>query len=154
MIEPPQIARTDTAHIAYIPLTVPREQIHDVMEPGIREVMAALASQGLTPAGPLFTHHRRIEPAIFDFEICVPVASPVTPVGRVRAGVLPAATVVRTVYCGPYEGLGAAWGEFKAWIAEQGHKARGGLWERYLAGPEAGADPAGWRTELNQPLAD
>ena len=27
-----------------------------------------------------------------------------------------------------------------------------GLWERYLAGPETGPDPAQWRTELNQPL--
>lgn len=154
MIEPPQIATTDTVHVACIPLTVPRDQIPDVMGPGINEVMAAIAAQGLAPAGPLFTHHLRIEPAIFDFEICVPVASPITPFGRVRAGVLPGATVVRTVYRGPYEGLGAAWGEFKTWIAEHAHKARGDLWECYLVGPESGADPAGWRTELNQPLVD
>jgi hypothetical protein len=28
------------------------------------------------------------------------------------------------------------------------------LWEIYAAGPESGSDPAGWRTELNRPIAD
>jgi hypothetical protein len=26
------------------------------------------------------------------------------------------------------------------------------LWERYIAGPESTADPAGWRTELSRRL--
>jgi hypothetical protein len=28
------------------------------------------------------------------------------------------------------------------------------MWEYYLAGPESGADPSGWCTELNRPLVD
>lgn len=38
----------------------------------------------------------------------------------VKAGQLPAATVARTVYHGPYEGRGATWAEFLAWVAAEG----------------------------------
>jgi len=91
------------------------------MGPGIAELLAAVAAQGIVPAGPWFTHHLRMDPATFDFEICVPVTAPVAASGRVKAGHLPATTVARTTYHGPYEGLGGAWGEFDAWIAANGH---------------------------------
>jgi effector-binding domain-containing protein len=83
----------------------------------------------------------------------VPVDGPVKAAGRVTPGRLPATTVARTVYRGPYEGLGSAWGQFMAWIAAQGHTPAQDLWEVYAAGPESGPDPAAWRTELNRPLA-
>jgi effector-binding domain-containing protein len=87
-----------------------------------------------------------------DFEIGVPVTAPVAAAGRVEAGRLPAATVARTVYHGPYEGLGPAWAEFGAWIAAEGHTPGPDLWECYIAGPESNPDPATWRTQLNRPL--
>jgi effector-binding domain-containing protein len=93
-----------------------------------------------------------MRPDIFDFEIGVPVKTPVSAAGRVKARQLPAATVARTVYRGPYEGLGPAWGEFDAWITARGHTPAPDLWECYVAGPEANPDPATWRTELNRPL--
>ena len=65
---------------------------------------------------------------------------------------MPAATVARTIYHGPYEGLGAAWAEFEAWTTAEGHVPAPNIWERYLAGPESGPDSAAWRTELNHPL--
>jgi effector-binding domain-containing protein len=153
MLETPQITQTPAQQVARIHLTVPRSEIQHVMGPGIQEVMTTLAAQGIPPAGPWFTHHLRMDPATFDFEICVPVSRPVTPAGRVQPGELPAAKVARTVYRGPYEGLGAAWGELMAWIAANGHTPREDLWECYVAGPESSADPADWRTELNRPLA-
>src|SRR5688500_19227922 len=51
-------------------------------------------------------------------------AAPISAVGRVQAGQLPAATVARTVYHGSYEGLGDAWAEFGTWIDQQGHTDR------------------------------
>ena len=116
MLDTPQIARTAEQLTAVTRLTVPREEIRNVMGPGIREVMAAVAAQGIAPTGPWFTYHLRMDPAVFDFEVGVPVGAPVAAAGRVRAGHLPAATVARTVYHGPYEGLAGAWGEFEAWI--------------------------------------
>ena len=46
----------------------------------------AAAGQGITPTGPWLTHHLRMDPATFDFEICVPVPSPVTAAGRGSVG--------------------------------------------------------------------
>jgi effector-binding domain-containing protein len=70
----------------------------------------------------------------------------------VKPGQLPATTVARTVYHGDYEGLGAAWGEFGAWIKANGYTPAPNLWECYVAGPESNPDPATWRTELIRPL--
>jgi effector-binding domain-containing protein len=152
MLSPPRITETIDQFTAVIRLTVPRAKIRDVVGPGIGELMAAIAAQGIAPAGPCFAHHLRIDPDTFDFEIGVPVAASVVAAGRVTPGQLPAATVARAVYHGAYEGLGAAWGELDAWIAAEGHTPRPDLWECYVAGPESNPDPATWRTELNRPL--
>jgi effector-binding domain-containing protein len=152
MIETPQITQTEAQLTAVIRLTIPREEIQEVMGPGITELMAAVSDQGIGPAGPLFSHHLRMAPDIFDFEIGVPVTEPVDPVGRVQASELPAATVAQTVYQGPYESLGEAWGELDAWIKAEGHTPAADLWECYVVGPESTPDPAGYRTELNRPL--
>lgn len=152
MIETPQIVQTQPQPIACIRLTIPRDAIRTVMGPGIQEIMAALAAQGIAPAGSWFNHHLKMDPHVWDFEICVPVSTPITPVGRVQAGELRGATVARTLYRGPYEGLGAAWRELSAWIDANGHVPAEDLWEVYVAGPESGPDPANWRTELNRPL--
>lgn len=153
MIETPSIVNAPAQRAAMIHVTVPRSEIQNVMGPGLQEVHAALAAQGITPAGPWLTHHLRMDPEVFDFEICVPVAAPVKPVGRVMEGFIPAATVARTVYHGGYEGLGPAWGEFMGWIAASGHTPEPDLWEVYTVGPETSQNPEDWRTELNVPLA-
>jgi effector-binding domain-containing protein len=153
MIDPPKIVQTEVVQTACIHLTIPRAEIGSVMGPGIGEVLATLKAQGIAPAGPWLTHHLKMDPATFDFEICVPVARAVAPAGRVRPGVLLAATVARTVYHGGYEGLAAAWPELDAWIASKGRRPATSLWEVYLTDPHANPDPAAWRTELNRPLA-
>jgi len=153
MIDTPQITQTSDQQIASIRVTVPRAQIQEVMGPGFEELMSTVAAQGIAPTGPWFTHHFRMDPEIFDFEICVPVAQPVAPAGRVQPGRLPSATVARTIYHGGYEGLGDAWGEFDTWIMAQGRTPVGDLWESYTTGPESSPDPADWRTELARSLA-
>jgi effector-binding domain-containing protein len=152
MLDKPRIVQTDAQLTAIIRLTIPRTEIRNVMGPAIAEVMAAVAAQGIAAAGPVFSHHLRMEPDTFHFEIGVPVKRAVGTAGRVKASQLPAATVARTVYHGDYEGLGLAWGEFGAWIAAEGHTPAPDLWECYVAGPESSPDPATWRTELNRPL--
>ncbi|HVT60042.1 MAG TPA: GyrI-like domain-containing protein [Thermoanaerobaculia bacterium] len=152
MIDTPQITQTAKQLTAIIRLTIPRAEIRNVMGPGIGEVMAAVAAQGIAPAGPWFTHHLRMDPDTFDFEVGVPVTAPVVAAGRVQAGQLAATKVARTVFDGDNAGLGAAWGELNAWIAANGHTPGPDLWECYVAGPESSPDPATWRTELNRPL--
>ena len=154
MLDTPQITHTIARLTAVIHVTVPRTELQSVMGQGIRELLAPVAAQGIAPAGPWFTHHLRMDPATFDFEISVPVATPVAATGRVQPGLWPAMTVARTVYRGPYERLGSAWGEFNAWIAAGGHKPAADLYECYVAGPESSSDPADWRTEPGRPLVE
>lgn len=153
MIDTPQIVQTSEQLFASIHVTVPRAQIQEVMGPGFEELLSTVAAQGITPTGPWFTHHFRMDPEVFDFEICVPVAQPVVPAGRVQPGRRPGATVARTIYHGDYAGLGDAWGEFDSWIAGQGRAPAGDLWESYTTGPESSSNPADWRTELSRTLA-
>lgn len=154
MLENPHITQSVAQSTAVIRLTIPRAEIRRVMGPGHAELLAAITAQGNGPCGPWFSHHFRMDPEVFDFEIGMPVTAPVTPVGRVIPGQLPATRVARAVYCGPYEGLGEAWGEFAAWIRARGHGMSPNLWEIYATGPESTSDPAGFRTELNWPVID
>jgi effector-binding domain-containing protein len=154
MIDTPAITTTHEQPTAVIHLTIPRAEIQTAMGPAHQELFSTLAAQGVTPAGPWFSHHFKMDPATFDFEVGVPVSGPVAAAGRVAASRLSARRVARTVYRGGYEGLGAAWGELDAWIEREGLKPAGDLWEIYAAGPESGSDPSGWRTELNRPIAE
>lgn len=153
MLDMPRITQTEPQRTAVIHLTIPRSEIRNVMGPGIGELMATISAQGIAPAGPWFTHHLRMDPDTFDFEIGVPVSREVAATGRVTPGRLPAARVARTVFHGNYEGLGEAWRELDAWIAAHGHEAAADLWESYVSGPESSTDPAMWRTELNRPIS-
>jgi effector-binding domain-containing protein len=152
MIDTPQITQTTAQLTAIIHITVPRHEIQEAMGPGYNELMATVADQGIAVDGPWFTHHLHMHPDTFDFEIGVPVATPVTAAGRVKPSELPVLRVARTVYHGGYEGLGDAWGEFGAWIEANGYTPAADLWESYVSGPEADPDPANWRTELNRPI--
>src|SRR5690242_17116165 len=89
------------------------------MGPAIGEVIVTVSGQGVGPAGPVFSHHFRMDPEVWDFAVGVPVHAPVTSSGRVQPGELPAKRVARTTYRGPYEGLGEAWGEFHRWITQE-----------------------------------
>lgn len=150
MLDTPKLVQTSDRLTAFIHLTIPRIEIQKVMGPGISEIFSTLAAQGISPTGPWFTHHLKMDPGTFDFEICVPVATPVTAAGRVRAGTWPAMRVIQTQYRGGYEGLGNAWGEFMGLIADLGHKTADDLYECYLVGPESGPDSSAYCTELSR----
>jgi effector-binding domain-containing protein len=152
LIETPVVKETAAQLAAAVHVIVPRSEIQTVMGPGLTEIMTAVKAQGIGPAGPWFTHHLKMDPATFDFEICVPVSAPVKRVGRVVSREVPPTKVVQTVYSGPYERLGAAWAEFNDWIAANGHRPAPDLYECYFVGPESSPDSADWRTELRRPL--
>lgn len=152
MIDTPEVIELPAQALAFVHLVIPRDQIQHVMGPGLQEVKAAVAAQGIAEAGPWLTHHRRITPDGFDFEICIPVERPIAASGRVQAGEWPAMRVARTNYRGPYEELYTAWPQLDAWIAENGHEGAVDLWERYVSGPWSSPNPEEWCTELNRPL--
>ncbi len=147
MIDTPVITQSPAQRTAVIRLTVPKREIRDVMGPAMQEVREAVAAQGLKVTGPMFSHHFRMDPSVFEFEVGLPVEGEVAAAGRVVAGELEERTVAQTVYEGPYEGLGQAWGEFDRWIRDNGYAQGIDLWECYL---EGSGEP---RTELNRPVA-
>ena len=152
MLDKPQIVQTEARLTAVIRLTISRSEIQSVMGPAINEVLAAIAAQGAAPAGPIFSYHFRRPTDTFDFEVGVPVTTRIVATGRVYQSQLPAVKTARTMYRGPYEGLGSAWGEFMEWIDTKGHKQAQDLWECYISGPESSPHPATWLTQLNRPL--
>lgn len=148
----PSIVEVPARLAAAVHVTIPRNQIQSVMGPALMEVLGAVKEQGLNPSGAWFTHHHRVSPDVFDFDVCVPVPAAIQPVGRVETRDLPAIRAARTVYRGPYEGLGGAWGSFMQWIDSNGHAGADDFYECYAAGPETGAEPSEWRTEFLRPL--
>jgi len=152
MLSTPQIIQTSTQQAAVVHLTIPRAEMMQVFGPAVGELLAALAAQGVEPVGAVFAHHLKMSPGVFDFELGIKVSAPVTASGRVKPGQLPAATVARTIYSGPYEGLPSAWGEFDTWMKANCHEQAENLWELYSIGPQSTSDSAQWRTELNRPL--
>ncbi|MCX6139652.1 MAG: GyrI-like domain-containing protein [Candidatus Kapabacteria bacterium] len=149
MITPLEIATTEEQVTASIHLVVPMHEMPEHMDPAIQELYGILASQGVEPTGPLFSYHHRIPTDTFDFEICVPISSVFQETGRVKVSMLPACRVVRSVYHGPYEGLGLGWREFKTAVDEGGYSVSSTFWERYVIGPAETQDPQLFQTELN-----
>lgn len=152
MIGKPTIAKSAVQHTATIHLIIPGMEMPKHVEPAINEIMQVLTEQGVQPSGPMFSYHRRMPSDTFDFEIGFPVSRPIAGKGRVKASEIPAATVLRTTYQGPYEGLAQGWMAFEKEVIASGHNAANWFWESYAAGPESGSDPRKWRTELNRPL--
>ena len=152
MIEPPSIVHLAPRPAAVIRFTIPRNEIATVMGPAIGELIACLAGQGLMPSGPVYAHHFRLDPEVFDFEIGVPFAGDFEPEGRVLAGSTPSGKAVMTTLHGPYDGLPDGWGEFHQRILSASLPLAGNFWESYAKGPESGLDPTQWRTELYMAL--
>src|SRR6516225_4269721 len=86
MIDTPRIIHTEPQLTAVIHLTIPKDKIREVMEPGLTELMSTLATQGIKPTGAWFDHHFKMVEDSWDFEICVPVSVPVKAAGRVGGG--------------------------------------------------------------------
>lgn len=143
-----EVVATNTIPAAVIHIAIPKAEIRNVMGPAMQELMALVAAKGITPAGRIFSHHFIHEADRFEFEVGIPVSGAVKEAGRVRSGALPARKVVRTIYTGGYEGLGAAWGAFSAAVDKAGHSTTGEFWEVYLTGPETGPDGSRYTTEL------
>jgi effector-binding domain-containing protein len=151
-VDQPQIIKKPAQITAVIHIVTPRENIRSVMGDGYRELMETVARQGIKTAGPWYTHHLRMDPHIFDLEIGEPVSTPVLSYGRVMASVIPAMTLIKTIYHGDYERLAEAWSEFTQWIAENGYEPAEDMFEIYLVGPETTSDPDQWQTELSRPI--
>ena len=149
MITQPEVIITKESATAVIPLVIPGRDMPKYMDPAIQEIIKVLTDQGLQPAGPMFSYHKRRPSDTFDFEIGFPVTKAIKEEGRVINSKLPSVKVVRSVYQGPYEGLAQAWPALQKWVRENGHGETGRFWESYLNNPNEVKSPNEYRTELN-----
>ncbi|WCO65496.1 GyrI-like domain-containing protein [Iamia majanohamensis] len=145
----PSLIDTDEVTTAVVHGVVPMAEIVAFFDSSFSEVAAALADQGIAPAGPAFARYAGPPGATADLEVGFPTHDPVSPHGEVRPGSLPAARVARTVHAGGFDGLGEAWASLGAWIDAQGLTPGPDLWEVYVTEPTPDMDPADLRTELS-----
>jgi effector-binding domain-containing protein len=116
------------------------------------ELFEHVGRHGVIATGHPFVIYHAFGPDGIDAEVCVPVAGP-APIGtRIRAHVLPATTVVRTLHIGPYDELSGAYDALHHWVADHGYAAAGPHRERYLTGPDLKVPPAEYRTEVDLPI--
>ncbi|WP_051695551.1 GyrI-like domain-containing protein [Caulobacter sp. UNC358MFTsu5.1] len=89
--------------------------------PGIlHELFAGLASQGLTPAGPLFFKHNVIAMPDIEMEFGVPIAEPQPATDTLITGILPAGRFGEVIHRGPYDGLMEANAKLVGWARDHG----------------------------------
>ena len=152
LITTPTVLPTELVTVARIRLHVPRNGMQQHLPPALEEIFRTLVAQKITPAGPWFAHHIELPATHFHFDACVPVPAPVEPAGRVEPGTIPAMTVARTLYRGPYTHLPQAWVEFRAWTVSQQLPTDTQVIERYVVNPSTTLDPDQLQTELVWPL--
>lgn len=132
--------------------TVPAGMFQSFLGGAFSELYQCLATGGVEPEGPPIARYHAFGPETIDVEVCLPVAAGTIGTGRIMAEVLPAATVATLVHVGPYDEVGAAYGELERWIGTHGFEHGGPPRERYLIGPDAGVTPAEYRTEIEMPV--
>lgn len=153
VLTPIELTELPEMQVAAVRLLIPRARIGEVMGPAIGAIFRTLAQQSVRAIGPVCTHHFRIDPLVFDFEVAVPVNAAITQDVDVQPSIIPAFRIARTIYSGPYEGLGAAWQQFESQLDSMHLIRRPNLIERYLRGPESELPPTEWMTELCHVLA-
>ncbi len=153
MIGEPEISQQPAYSAAVIRLDIPREAIGTEMPAAIAELRAALHAQAIEMTGPLFCHHLRLSKDRFTFDAGFPVSRAPSAAGRVRAVDFPAQRIAHVIHTGPYDELFRAWTAFEIWLQAARLTLGPTILERYVKGPESGAPPAEWQTELIRPLA-
>ena len=141
--------------IAYLPV---HGSVRETQEP-LARLFAALAEVGVSPAGPPMARFDLdlSDPDDADYEVAVPIdvgAGGALPrnAENVRAGTLPPHYALVIVHNGPYEEIGAGYTALSQELDSLGLGVAGPASEVYLVGPDSGAAPAEFVTEVRLPV--
>ncbi|WP_449385960.1 MerR family transcriptional regulator [Cellulomonas soli] len=88
-----------------------------------------------------------------DVEVQLDVLAPFTDVDGVRFVQVPAVDAAVGELRGSYEGVGAVMADLGDWMAEQGLRPAGPMFNIYVVGPQTDPDPAAWVTQVCLPVA-
>jgi DNA-binding transcriptional MerR regulator len=124
------------------------------LQGALGELHATLTAQQLTPAGPaggiyadeVFTDHRGRS------TIFVPCTRALSPVGRVRPAVIPAAELAVMTHPGPPADVDRTYATLAAYVTRRALNVPGPIREYYLIGQRDSADATQWRTEIGWPV--
>jgi effector-binding domain-containing protein len=113
------------------------EKIQGDMGAKFGALFAYLGELGQPPAGPPFTlyYGEVFDPADFEMELCVPVASLPESRGEIVARELDGGTMACTMHQGPYDQVKEAYGLLEAWVKDNGYRYAGPAREIYLNDP-------------------
>ncbi len=155
MAEEIEIKEVTAQPVLSVRARVPLADISEFLGGAFGEMFPYLFQMGARPAGPPLTiyYDPEFSAAGMDMEVCVPVDRVLEPSGRVGSRVLEGGRMASIMHAGPYEEVGRAYEALGAYLADQGLEGAGPPREIYVVGPEAGRDPAEYRTEVMWPVA-
>ena len=124
----PILTRTDAQVAVAVAGRSAMAEIPAFIQAAFAEVWELVQAGRLQPAGPPFTLYPGGMQDPMELAAGLPVRAPVTE-GRVAPLTLPAARTAHTVHVGPYDTLGGTWMALFDWIAAQGLRPDGPMWE-------------------------
>jgi effector-binding domain-containing protein len=129
---------------------------YTAIEEVIRVLMTTSQSQNIHPAGLMFGVYynspSEVKPEELIWEIGFPVTAQAVPEAPLVKKVWENKEVARAVHVGPYEKTGDTLMRLGEWLASQGYKPDGPVFERYLDMNPNQTDPAKLRTEVWIPV--
>ncbi|NPV59985.1 MAG: GyrI-like domain-containing protein [Actinobacteria bacterium] len=106
---------------------------------GYGALFAYLGELGEFPSGAPFAlfygDPEGFDPEDFEMELCVPVSRALQGRGEIVAREIPGGLAAVTIHKGPYSAMEPAYGDLKAWMAENGFRHAGPAREVYLNDP-------------------
>jgi DNA-binding transcriptional MerR regulator len=134
--------------------TVSLDELGPWFQGALGELTATLAAQGVTTTGPpggviandFFATERGA------ITIFVPLAEPVSAVGRVEPCTLPAVELATIVHPGSHADVDRSYGALATYVSDRALGVEGPIRERYLVGRLDTPDERAWRTEIGWPI--
>lgn len=144
-----------TRTVAVVRRPVRTDELAAFYDTAYGEVARTVGEAGARIVGPAIGWYHGMPTDTVDVAAGFPVegVAPGPLGGRVEVVELPGGPALVGLFVGPYDDLGAAWGEVEARRAEHGRDGRGDFWEEYVTEPSPDGDPARNETLLVLPFA-
>lgn len=131
---------------------VPVDELPDFFGRAFHAAAAALAEQGLDPAGPPVAMYGGMPTESVDVTAGFPVNGKVSVADGLVVSDLPGGPVVQAVHVGTYDDLAKAYGEVMRWMGQRHLTPSAQMWEQYLNDPGDVDDPHQLQTRIVIPV--